>query len=81
MSYQANHDLSYFAKFLLCAAYLASFNPARQDPIYFMQQSEKKRKRKGGGGGRPAKHRKVCALRFTQGTSLTNDHGRFLAVS
>jgi origin recognition complex subunit 5 len=56
------HDLAYYSKYLLCAAYLASYNPARQDPIYFMKGSEKKRKRKGRGGGasgRVAKHRKV----------------------
>ncbi|KAI9774908.1 MAG: hypothetical protein M1840_000124 [Geoglossum simile] len=55
------HDLAYYSKYLLCAAYLASYNPARLDPIYFMKSSEKKRKRKGGGGasGRVAKHRKI----------------------
>jgi origin recognition complex subunit 5 len=57
------HDLAYYSKYLLCAAYLASYNPARLDPIYFMKGSEKKRKRKGGGGpsGRVAKHRKVTS--------------------
>ncbi|KAI9782209.1 MAG: hypothetical protein M1839_005323 [Geoglossum umbratile] len=56
------HDLAYYSKYLLCAAYLASYNPARLDPIYFMKSSEKKRKRRGGGGGasgRVAKHRKI----------------------
>ncbi|KAH0537043.1 hypothetical protein FGG08_006141 [Glutinoglossum americanum] len=55
------HDLAYYSKYLLCAAYLASYNPARQDSIYFMKGSEKKRKRRGGGGasGRVAKHRKI----------------------
>jgi origin recognition complex subunit 5 len=59
------HDLAYYSKYLLCAAYLASYNPARLDPIYFMKSSEKKRKRRGGGGGasgRVAKHRKVLAI-------------------
>ena len=54
-------DLPYFSKFILCAAYLASYNPARQDPIFFMKSTEKKRRRRGGGGtpGRVAKHRKI----------------------
>jgi origin recognition complex subunit 5 len=55
------HELPYFAKYLLCAAYLASFNPARQDPIYFMKSSEKRRKKRAAGimPGRRAKVRKV----------------------
>ena len=54
------HEVPYFAKWLLCAAYLASFNPARQDPIYFMKLAERKKRRKGGGAaGRPSKHRKI----------------------
>ncbi|KAI9815708.1 MAG: hypothetical protein M1827_002104 [Pycnora praestabilis] len=56
-----SHDLPYYSKYLLCAAYLASYNPARQDPIFFMKASEKKRRKKGGGTtvGRVAKHRKI----------------------
>lgn len=56
------HELPYYSKYLLCAAYLASFNPARQDTIYFTKASEKKRKKKGGATavGRVPKHRKVC---------------------
>ena len=56
-----SHELPYYTKYLLLAAYLASFNPARQDQVYFMKSSEKKRRKKGGGtaGGRPAKHRKI----------------------
>ncbi|KAI9768538.1 MAG: hypothetical protein M1835_006848 [Candelina submexicana] len=55
------HDLPYHTNYLLCAAYLASYNPARQDPVYFMKASEKKRRKKGGGTavGRVAKHRKI----------------------
>lgn len=58
------HDLPYYSKYLLCAAYLASYNPARQDAIHFMKTSERKRRKKGGGtaarrAGRGAKHRKV----------------------
>lgn len=54
-------DLPYFSKYLLCAAYLASYNPARQDPVFFMKSTEKKRRRRGGGGtpGRVAKNRKI----------------------
>ncbi|KAI9836193.1 MAG: hypothetical protein M1819_001530 [Sarea resinae] len=58
------HDLPYYSKYLLCAAYLASYNPARVDPVFFMKSTEKKRRKKGGGtaaasGGRAAKHRKI----------------------
>ncbi|THW49152.1 hypothetical protein D6D21_02625 [Aureobasidium pullulans] len=55
------HDLPYYSKWLLCAAYLASFNPARQDNIYFMKATERKRRRKGGGAiaGRESKNRKI----------------------
>ncbi|THY49910.1 hypothetical protein D6C98_06193 [Aureobasidium pullulans] len=55
------HDLPYYSKWLLCAAYLASFNPARQDNIYFMKATERKRRRKGGGAiaGRESQNRKI----------------------
>jgi origin recognition complex subunit 5 len=57
------HDLPYYAKWLLVAAYLASFNPARLDALYFMKSTERKRRKKGGGtarsGGRPSKIRKI----------------------
>ncbi|SMR59233.1 unnamed protein product [Zymoseptoria tritici ST99CH_1E4] len=58
------HDLPYYAKWLLVAAYLASFNPARLDALYFMKSTERKRRKKGGGtarsgGGRPGKIRKI----------------------
>ncbi|KAJ9666134.1 hypothetical protein H2201_003812 [Coniosporium apollinis] len=43
------HDLPYYSKYLLCAAYLASYNPARQDPIYFMKATDKRRRKRGGG--------------------------------
>lgn len=61
---KVTHDLPYYSKYLLCAAYLASYNPARQDAICFMKASEKKRRKKGGGtaakrAGRGAKHRKI----------------------
>ena len=46
------HELPYYAKWLLIAAYLASFNPARMDALYFMKSTEKKRRKKGGGGAR-----------------------------
>lgn len=57
------HELPYYAKWLLVAAYLASFNPARLDALYFMKSTEKKRRKKGGGiarsGGRPSQVRKI----------------------
>lgn len=57
-----SHDLPYYAKWLLISAYLASFNPARLDALYFMKSTEKKRRKKGGGtarsgGGRPSQKR------------------------
>ncbi|TLD31724.1 4-aminobutyrate aminotransferase [Venturia nashicola] len=58
---KARHELPYYSKFILCASYLASYNPARQDQIFFMKAAEKKRKKKGGGtaAGRKAQHRKI----------------------
>ncbi|KAK5122763.1 hypothetical protein LTR85_003678 [Meristemomyces frigidus] len=58
------HELPYYAKWLLIAAYLASFNPARLDALYFMKSTERKRRKKGGGtarsgGGRPSQNRKI----------------------
>ena len=35
-----------FAIYILCAAYLASYNPPRTDIVYFSEWSEKKKKRK-----------------------------------
>jgi origin recognition complex subunit 5 len=56
----ANHELPYYTKFILCAAYLASYNPSRQDKIYFMKTTERKKRKRGGAiGGRASKHRKV----------------------
>lgn len=64
LMFLVTHDLPYYSKYLLCAAYLASYNPARQDPIYFMKSSEKKRRKRGGAtaAGRAPKHRKVGLL-------------------
>lgn len=58
------HDLPYYAKYMLLAAYLASSNPARFDRIFFMKATERKRRKKGGGtarsgGGRPSQNRKL----------------------
>lgn len=53
-------DLPYYSKFILCAAYLASFNPAKQDQIYFTKAHEKKRRKKtAAGSGRVSKHRRI----------------------
>ena len=63
MGKDKTHELPYYAKWLLIAAYLASFNPARLDALYFMKSTEKKRKKKGGGtprsGGRASQQRKI----------------------
>lgn len=39
-------ELPYYAKFLLIAAYLASYNPAKEDKRLFVKQSGKTKKRK-----------------------------------
>ena len=56
-----SYDLPYYTSYLLIAAYLASYNPSRQDQVFFMKAHEKKRRKKGGGTakGRPSKHRKI----------------------
>lgn len=57
------HELPYFAKWLLVAGYLASFNASRLDELYFMKATEKKRRRKGGAVARnsnkPGQVRKI----------------------
>lgn len=57
--------LPYYTKFLLIAAFLASYNPPRYDVRYFAKAGEA-RKRKKGGGTRKAKvdnlGGKVCKL-------------------
>lgn len=57
------HELPYYAKWLLIAAYLASFTPPKMDAVFFMKASERKRRKKGGGTsartGRPSQTRKV----------------------
>lgn len=58
--------LPYYTKYLLLAAYLASYNPSRQDQVFFMKAHEttkKRRQRKKGAAtatsGRPSQHRKI----------------------
>jgi len=60
-SIKNSHELPYYTSYLLIAAYLASYNPARQDQTFFMKAHERKRRKKGGGTakGRPSKHRKI----------------------
>ncbi|KAF2454546.1 origin recognition complex subunit 5 C-terminus-domain-containing protein [Lineolata rhizophorae] len=56
------HDLPYFTKVLLCAAYLASYNPARQDPIYFMKTADKKKRQRKASAttlAKASKHKKI----------------------
>ncbi|GAM82578.1 hypothetical protein ANO11243_005600 [Dothideomycetidae sp. 11243] len=55
------HEFPYYTKWLLCAAYLASHNPARMDAIHFMKATDRKRRKKGGGtaAGRQSKVRKI----------------------
>ncbi|KAF3941222.1 hypothetical protein ABW19_dt0205768 [Dactylella cylindrospora] len=40
------HDLPYFSKYLLCAAFLASYNTAKNDSRYFSKSSESTKGRK-----------------------------------
>ncbi|KAK4580474.1 hypothetical protein LTR86_000677 [Recurvomyces mirabilis] len=49
-----SHELPYYAKWLLIAAYLASFNPAKLDALYFMKSTDRKRRKKGGGTAKPS---------------------------
>jgi len=56
------HNLPYYTKFVLCAAYLASFTPPRQDQIFFMKSSEKKKRRRNAtskASGKLQKNRKI----------------------
>jgi origin recognition complex subunit 5 len=55
------HELPYYSKFILCASYLASFNPTKQDPIFFMKTSEKKKKKRatGASANKASKHRRI----------------------
>lgn len=46
---RAEFELPYYTKFLLIAAYLASYNPPRFDVRYFAKASEERKKKKGGG--------------------------------
>ncbi|KAG2209209.1 hypothetical protein INT47_005501 [Mucor saturninus] len=52
---RAEFELPFYTRFLLIAAYLASYNPPRFDVRYFAKASEERSKKKGGGtrkGGR-----------------------------
>ncbi|KAK5108832.1 hypothetical protein LTR62_007806 [Meristemomyces frigidus] len=60
---KVSHELPFYAKWLLIAAYLASYNPAKLDALYFMKSHERKRRKKGGGTAkssmRPGQVRKI----------------------
>jgi origin recognition complex subunit 5 len=59
--YSVSHELPYYSKYILCAAYLASYNPARLDGTHFMKATERKRRKRGRvAGSRASKSRKVC---------------------
>jgi len=55
------HDLPYYSKFLLCAAYLASYNPPRADALLFTKAGEGKKRKRGGGLNKQAGTRKVLS--------------------
>ncbi|GAA5812658.1 hypothetical protein MFLAVUS_006115 [Mucor flavus] len=46
---RAEFELPFYTRFLLIAAYLASYNPPRFDVRYFAKASEERSKKKGGG--------------------------------
>ena len=53
-------EMPYYSKYILCAAYLASFSPQRKDVLFFIKRTENvKRKKNGGKRGRKSKFRKV----------------------
>ncbi|KAI5852322.1 origin recognition complex subunit 5 C-terminus-domain-containing protein [Tricharina praecox] len=54
-----SHDLPYYSKFLLCAAYLASYNPPRSDALLFTKAGEGKKRKRGGGLNKQAGTRKI----------------------
>ncbi|PVH94575.1 hypothetical protein DM02DRAFT_572635 [Periconia macrospinosa] len=58
------HDLPYYTKHLLIAAYLASYNPSRTDVTYFMKHTDKRKNKRrvhhaASTGYTKAKHRKI----------------------
>jgi len=66
------HTLPYYTSLLLIAAYLASYNPSRTDPTYFMKHTDKRKGRRrttataaslgitpGKRSGAGSKHRKI----------------------
>jgi len=54
-----SHDLPYYSKFLLCAAYLASYNPPRADAQLFTKAGVGKKRKRGGGLNKQAGTRKI----------------------
>lgn len=77
LTHKAN-ELPYFSKFLLCGAYLASYNPTRLDATYFMKATERKRRKRGGAAGKPSKHRKVRMASFIYLSTLISQIPRRL---
>ena len=61
------HDLPHYSKLLLCAAYLASHNPARLDATFFLKASDPKKRRRRGGVRKQAGTRKVQIQRRLMG--------------
>ncbi|KAH7117628.1 origin recognition complex subunit 5 C-terminus-domain-containing protein [Dendryphion nanum] len=58
------HDLPYYTTHLLIAAYLASYNPSRTDPTYFMSHMDKRKNKRrvhtnGAGIATKSKHRRI----------------------
>ena len=40
------HELPYYSKLLVIAAYLASYNPSRQDAVFFMKSAAERKKKR-----------------------------------
>lgn len=51
-NFLGDFELPYYTKFLLIAAFLASYNPPRYDVRYFSRNAEERRKKRGGGAAK-----------------------------
>lgn len=67
-------DLPLYSKYLLCAAYLASYSPARQDVVFFMKAAvgQRRRRRRQGASGTTGAIAKVAKSRKVSGNSTLN---------
>ncbi|KAF2858474.1 hypothetical protein K470DRAFT_221211 [Piedraia hortae CBS 480.64] len=72
-------ELPHYTKWLLIAAYLASYNPAKMDQVYYMRTTERKQRKAGARGGRRGRGGARGSIRpLLSTTSFTLD--RLLSV-